>query len=97
MKFDLRVRSILNILFFLIALTIYFLPNFFDKDIHRILLSKLNIFVFYPCLTICLLLSLLNIYVNRNIKVYIYLNSIVLLALIIFFLKIIYVVFFKNI
>jgi hypothetical protein len=46
MKFDLRDLSYLNILFFLIALTIYLLPNFIDRDIHRILLSKLNIFVF---------------------------------------------------
>lgn len=97
MKFDLKVLSILNILFFLIALTIYLLPNFIDRDIYRILLGKLNIYVFYPSLLICLLLSYLNIYVNKNRKVYLYLNSIVLLILIVFFFKIIYVVFFRSI
>jgi hypothetical protein len=98
MKVNYKFFSLLNFLLFLVCVTILLLPHFVDKDVHRILLSKLTLFLFYPFFIVCSILSFIGIINRKKLKIlYQFLNYMVLLFLIIFFCNAIYVVFFKEV
>lgn len=87
-----NILMVINILLFILSLAIYCLPNFIDRDINRILLSKLNLYIFYPSILICLIISFLNTKVlNKKKQILILFNYIILFLIILFLIRVIYV------
>jgi len=98
MKINYMILSVLNFSLFIMCIALFLLPNFIDRDAHRILLGKLSFNVFFPCLLICLVLSFLNLMNKTRIKnIHIILNYIVLFFLALFFGRIMFSFFFMEI
>ncbi len=95
MRVNYNFLSIVNTLSFVTCLMIHFLSYFIDSDINRVLLSDLTLNVFYPCLLISLILSIVSISNKSKVKYpFIVSNYIILSLICLFFFRIIFVVFF---
>jgi len=98
MKINYKFLSLLNFLLFLVCITVFSLPHFIDRDVHRILLSNLALFLFYPLFIVCLILSVINIINRKRLKnSHLFINYMVLFCLVLFFCNAIYVIFFKEV
>ncbi|MBS3993968.1 MAG: hypothetical protein KGZ87_09650 [Bacteroidetes bacterium] len=58
---NIKKKTYLALLFFIIAIAVYFTPYFVDSDYYRKLLSYLNIYAFYPSLLIAVFVSIRNL------------------------------------
>lgn len=67
METNIKKKTYLALLFFMMAIAVYFTPYFVDSDYYRKFLSYLSIYVFYPSLLIAVFVSIRNlVLINRT-------------------------------
>ncbi len=97
MEIKLKRSTSLSLLFFSISVVIFILPHFIDRNFHRILLSYLTLYLFYPSLLLSAFFSIKSFrLINSNQTLikrnkWIFLNFFSLAFLVYFGIKLIWI------
>lgn len=93
MEIKLKKSTYLSLALFLVAVLIYSMPYLIDTDQFRVVLGRLNFYVFYPVILITTVLAVWNILQlnktksRRTLGKWIWINALILLFVLLFIVK----------